>query len=102
MLKVFIFKVNINESRPLKFVKTPSLRSGNEVNPKMEPYLVPLSDINIINSNSSTVKFNVDVKQQRKFSTYLGIPIAQGFAGQFVVQYDVERDPKDGEVYINI
>lgn len=68
------------------------------MDPKVEPYLVPLSDIKVLNSNSSIVKFNVDVKQQRKIMSYLRTPISQGFTAQFIVQYDVDRDPKDGEV----
>ncbi|KAJ8913538.1 hypothetical protein NQ315_017089 [Exocentrus adspersus] len=95
-------EVEIKESRPLKFVKTPALRSGNEaVSPKTQKYLTPSSDIKTISPDTSVVKFEIDGKQQRRLGCYLGLPKSkQGFSGQFIVQYDVERDPKDGEILL--
>ncbi|XP_018579737.1 inter-alpha-trypsin inhibitor heavy chain H3-like isoform X2 [Anoplophora glabripennis] len=92
-------EVNINESRALKFVRTPPLRSGKEMKKIMDPFLVPSSDIKT-NANSSVVKFSADVQQQQKIACYLGTPFSDGFTGQFVVQYDVERDPKNGEILL--
>ncbi|RZB40963.1 VWA domain containing protein [Asbolus verrucosus] len=39
-----------------------------------------------------------DKNQQRHFAEHLGSNKETGLAGQFVVQYDVERDPQGGEV----
>ncbi|XP_018570732.1 inter-alpha-trypsin inhibitor heavy chain H4-like isoform X2 [Anoplophora glabripennis] len=92
-------KVQINETRPLKFVKTPSLRSGNEIS-KNEDKLDPSSDIKIINLTAALVKFNPDSNKQRQFAHDLGEKKSDGLSGQFVVQYDVERDPYGGEVLL--
>ncbi|XP_018575083.1 inter-alpha-trypsin inhibitor heavy chain H4-like [Anoplophora glabripennis] len=92
-------KVQINENRPLKFVKTPSLRSGNEIS-NNEDKLNPSSDIQIINSTTAVVKFNPDSEDQRQFAHHLGNKESDGLSGQFVVQYDVERDPYGGEVLL--
>ncbi|KAJ8966388.1 hypothetical protein NQ314_003549 [Rhamnusium bicolor] len=59
--------VQVNESRPLKFVKTPSLRTGNEIS-KNEDKLDPLSDIKIINSTTAVVEFNPDAEKQKQFA----------------------------------
>ncbi|XP_072396150.1 inter alpha-trypsin inhibitor, heavy chain 4-like [Diabrotica undecimpunctata] len=91
-------EVVLNESRPLKFVKTPSLRSGNEIS-KNDPKLDPSAIIQIVN-NSAVVKFNPNVDKQREFAKELGQIENKGIAGQFVVQYDVERDPYKGEILL--
>ncbi|XP_018570736.1 inter-alpha-trypsin inhibitor heavy chain H4-like isoform X2 [Anoplophora glabripennis] len=92
-------KVQINETRPLKFVRTPSLRSGNEIS-KNEDKLDPSSDIQIINSTSAVVKFNPDSEKQKQFAHDLGDKESDGLSGQFVVQYDIDRDPHGGEVLL--
>lgn len=92
-------EVNINETRPIKFVKSPPLRSGNEI-AKNDEKLESLADINIINSTSATVKFSPDLERQKQLANGLGTKEENGLAGQFVVQYDVERDPQGGEVLV--
>ncbi|XP_066249128.1 inter-alpha-trypsin inhibitor heavy chain H4-like isoform X3 [Euwallacea similis] len=92
-------KVNIIESRPLKFVRTTALRSGNEVL-KNDPKLDPEADIKTINDTSSVVTFNPDIAKQKVLASSLGGKEEDGVSGQFVVQYDVERDPQGGEVLI--
>ncbi|XP_044266585.1 inter-alpha-trypsin inhibitor heavy chain H4-like isoform X2 [Tribolium madens] len=92
-------KVHINESRPLTFVKTPSLRTGNEVS-KNSDKLDPSAKIEVMNSTSALVEFNPDKDKQKEFAQLLGSEKESGLAGQFVVQYDVERDPQGGEVLI--
>ncbi|RZC37142.1 VIT and/or VWA domain containing protein [Asbolus verrucosus] len=92
-------QVHINESRPLTFVRTPSLRTGNEIS-KNDDNLEPEADIKIINSTSAVVKFSPDKHQQKHFGKLLGSRKENGLAGQFVVQYDVERDPQGGEVIL--
>ncbi|RZB41582.1 inter-alpha-trypsin inhibitor heavy chain H4, partial [Asbolus verrucosus] len=92
-------QVHINESRPLTFVRTPSLRTGNEIS-KNDDDLKPEADIKIINATSAVVKFSPDKNQQKQFAEHLGSSKENGLAGQFVVQYDVERDPQGGEVLV--
>uniref|UniRef100_A0A6P7GYP2 Inter-alpha-trypsin inhibitor heavy chain H4-like n=1 Tax=Diabrotica virgifera virgifera TaxID=50390 RepID=A0A6P7GYP2_DIAVI len=92
-------QVYINESRPLVFVKTPSLRSGNEI-AKNSDKLDPASFIEIINSTSALVKFQPDVVKQQEYAKELGGIESNGLAAQFIVQYEVERDPQGGEVLL--
>ncbi|KAJ8920664.1 hypothetical protein NQ315_004803 [Exocentrus adspersus] len=92
-------EVNINETRPLKFVKTPSLRSGNEIS-KNEEKLDPSSDITIVNATTAVVKFTPDSEKQKQFAHDMGTKESAGLSGQFVVQYDIERDPHGGEVLL--
>nr|XP_023015428.1 inter-alpha-trypsin inhibitor heavy chain H4-like isoform X6 [Leptinotarsa decemlineata] len=99
IIKDLNVEVLVNESRPLKFVKTPSLRSGNEVS-KNDEKLKPSSEIEIINSTSAVVRFHPDAQQQRQFAKELGVKENEGISGQFVVQYDVERDPRGGEILL--
>lgn len=92
-------QVNIDESRPLKFVKAPALRSGNEIG-KNDDKLSPNAEINHINKTAAVVKFSPDVEKQKQYATDLGTNAENGLAGQFIVQYDVERDPQGGEVLV--
>uniref|UniRef100_A0A6P7H7B0 Inter-alpha-trypsin inhibitor heavy chain H5-like n=1 Tax=Diabrotica virgifera virgifera TaxID=50390 RepID=A0A6P7H7B0_DIAVI len=91
--------VFINESRPLVFVKTPSLRSGNEITTSNDK-LDPASFIEIVDSTSALVKFQPDAIKQQEYAKELGGNETKGLAGQFVVQYEVERDPLGGEVLL--
>lgn len=91
--------VIINETRSLTSVNTPALRTGNEIS-KNEENLNPLADIELINSTSAIVKFHPDIKQQKEFAQYLGSKKENGLAGQFIVQYEVERDLQGGEVLV--
>ncbi|XP_023312024.1 inter-alpha-trypsin inhibitor heavy chain H3-like isoform X2 [Anoplophora glabripennis] len=94
-------EVRINESRPLKFVKTPPLRSGNDMNTsEFVQYLDPLSDVKVINPKTATIKFHPNTTRQRKMTHYLGNKTSDGLSGQFVVQYEVEREPLNGEVLL--
>ncbi|XP_074041441.1 inter-alpha-trypsin inhibitor heavy chain H4 isoform X3 [Leptinotarsa decemlineata] len=99
IVKKLSLEVFINESRPLTFVRTPSLRSGNEIS-KNDGKLNPSSEIQIINSTSAVVKFHPDAEEQRRFAKDMGVKENEGLAGQFVVQYEVERDPSGGEVLL--
>ncbi|XP_044268022.1 inter-alpha-trypsin inhibitor heavy chain H4-like isoform X2 [Tribolium madens] len=92
-------EVHIDESKPLKFVKSPPLRTGNEIS-KNDDKVASLAEINKINSTSATVKFSPNIERQKQLATGLGTKEENGLAGQFVVQYDVERDPKGGEVLL--
>ncbi|CAG9823745.1 unnamed protein product [Phaedon cochleariae] len=99
IVKNLNIQVLVNESRPLRFVKTPVLRSGNEIS-KNDDKLDPSSDIEIINSTSAIVRFIPTPDQQKQFGIDLGMKENEGLAGQFIVQYDVERDPRGGEVLL--
>lgn len=90
--------VYINETRPLTLVQTPSLRTGNEIS-KNDNNLDPSAKIELINHTSAVVKFQPNIKQQKEFAQHLGGDKEKGLAGQFIVQYDVERDPQGGEVF---
>ncbi|KAJ3655069.1 hypothetical protein Zmor_014212 [Zophobas morio] len=92
-------QVNIDESRPLTFVKTPSLRTGNEIS-KNDDKLDPSANIYFTDKYSAVVQFNPDINRQKQFAENLGGNTENGLAGQFVVQYDVERDPQGGEVLV--
>lgn len=81
-------------------MKTPPLRSGNEIS-KNQDNLDPSADIQIINSTQAVVKFSPDAEKQRQFANDLGNKESDGLSGQFIVQYDVERDPHGGEVKIS-
>ena len=59
-------------------------------------------EINSIDNKSICVKFTPDIEHQLEFAKSLGGTKESGLAGQFVVQYDVERDPQGGQVYFVI
>lgn len=98
LYQMITFQVNIRESAPLRFVKTPALRSGNEIKEKSTEDLDPRATVKNINSTSAEVKFSPNVEDQKRFAQSLGTDKKDGLAGQFVVQYDVERKPNGGEV----
>ncbi|CAG9823444.1 unnamed protein product [Phaedon cochleariae] len=93
-------QVNIEETRPLKFVKAPPLRSGNEV-AKNEEKLNPNAEVTLLNKTSAIVKFSPNVEKQKEYASGLGTDQKNGLAGQFIVEYDVERDPQGGEVLVD-
>ncbi|CAH1961436.1 unnamed protein product [Acanthoscelides obtectus] len=94
-------EVHIDESRPLKFVETPALRSGNEISTKENENLLPNAKIDPVNETSAVVSFQPDVEKQKEYAKELGTEKDNGLAGQFIVQYDVERDPSGGEVLVD-
>lgn len=95
------FQVNINESRPLRFVKAPSIRSGNEISKYENQNLNSQAIITHIDNETATVLFQPSLDRQKELARNLGADENKGLAGQFVVQYDVNREPNGGEVYIN-
>lgn len=100
MLKLLIFQVNINETRPLAFVKAPSMRSGNEI-AKNDEKRNPKAKIELFDKTAAKVTFKPDLEQQKELGEHLGNKEGTGLGGQFVVQYDVERDPQGGEVLVS-
>ncbi|KAF2898985.1 hypothetical protein ILUMI_07190 [Ignelater luminosus] len=92
-------EVIISESKKITDLKTPPIRSGNEIiNDNLE--LDPRADLEVINETTAIVKFSPNLERQKQIAHLLGTNEKEGFAGQFVVQYDVERDPKGGEVFV--
>ncbi|KAK9890510.1 hypothetical protein WA026_010587 [Henosepilachna vigintioctopunctata] len=100
LVKELEVEVNINETRPLSFVRTPALRSGNEIS-KNDEKLDPKAKIELFNTSSAIVSFKPDLERQKDLASYLGNKEGTGLAGQFLVQYDVERDPHGGEVLVS-
>lgn len=54
----------------------------------------------IINDKTAIVRFRPNIERQKQLAHLLGTNENDGLAGQFIVQYDVERDPQGGEVLI--
>ncbi|XP_076256912.1 inter-alpha-trypsin inhibitor heavy chain H4-like isoform X3 [Rhynchophorus ferrugineus] len=99
-VKKLAVEVDIIESRPLKFVKVPSLRSGNEIS-KNDDKADPEADIQMVNDTAAVISFNPDVVKQKLLTSILGGKEDNGLSGQFIVQYDVARDPQGGEVLVD-
>ncbi|XP_076256956.1 uncharacterized protein LOC143194223 isoform X4 [Rhynchophorus ferrugineus] len=95
----FQVEVNIKEARPIKFVKVPCLRSGNEAI-QDNSNLDPEANVQMASETDATVKFKPSVEKQKSLMKYLQGK-TNGLSGQFVVQYDVIRDPQGGEVLID-
>lgn len=91
-------QVEISESRKLTDLKAPPLRSGNEIGSNDKTELDPRAVITVVNDTSVIVRFDPDVERQKQFANALQTKEDEGLSGQFVVQYDVERDPTGGEV----
>ncbi|XP_018562167.1 inter-alpha-trypsin inhibitor heavy chain H3-like isoform X2 [Anoplophora glabripennis] len=90
-------EVEIQENRPLLFVRTPHLRSGNNALTQDNSQLDTYATVKVSNT-SATITFEPDLQRQLQFvCAGLGSREYEGFAGQFVVQYDIERDDQGGE-----
>ena len=98
-VKDLTVEVVINESRKITHLRTPPLRSGNEITTEQSD-LDPRADTEIYNDTLAIVKFSPNIERQKELAHVFGSNVEQGLAGQFVVQYDVERDPKGGEVLV--
>ncbi|XP_076256928.1 inter-alpha-trypsin inhibitor heavy chain H4-like isoform X2 [Rhynchophorus ferrugineus] len=92
--------VNIIESRPLRFVKIPSLRSGNELTMNDEKADLE-ADIDVVNDTSVIITFEPSIEEQKLLTRRLGREEGIGLSGQLIVQYDVVRDPLGGEVLVD-
>lgn len=99
LVKHMNVQVDIMESRPITSIKTPPLRSGNEII-KENPKLDPKATIEHPTPETARVTFKPDYNQQKEIAQGLGKEENEGIGGQFVVQYDVERDPQGGEVLV--
>ncbi|KAF2887915.1 hypothetical protein ILUMI_18258, partial [Ignelater luminosus] len=95
------FKENISAKTALgfEFTTTPPLRPGNEIGDENSE-LDPRADIEIVNDKTAIVRFRPNIERQKQIAHLLGTDGNKGLAGQFVVPYDVERDPQGGEVLV--
>lgn len=82
----------------MRFVKAPSIRSGNEISKQEKEDLDPKATITYINNATTKVLFKPSYERQKELAHNLGADENHGLSGQFVVQYDVARDPNGGEV----
>lgn len=81
-----------------RFVRAPPVRSGNSLASQDEQGLDSRAVLFHLDNATSSVVFRPDVRRQRELARGLGTDEDEGFAGQFVVQYDVVRDNPGGEV----
>lgn len=91
-------EVNIAESKPLRFVKAPPIRSGNSLVQPDEAHLDPRATVFHINNATASVVFKPNIRRQKQLAHNLGTDENFGLSGQFIVQYDVVRDDPGGEV----
>lgn len=89
--------MEINESSPLKYVKAPPIRSGNDVRPT-EGDLDSRAVIDKVNDTYATISFKPNEERQKQLANSLGTKEDEGLSGQFVIQYEVERENNGGEV----
>ncbi|KAK4880127.1 hypothetical protein RN001_008273 [Aquatica leii] len=92
-------EVVIVESRKLINLNAPPLRSGNEIDTSNKE-LDPRADIEKLNDTAAIVRFTPNLERQKQLAHVFGTKEDDGLAGQFIVQYDVERDPSGGEVLV--
>lgn len=96
----FALKVNIEESSKIRFVKTPPIRSGNEITEDIEEN-APQTTVEVDNSKA-VIQFKPDRETQKQIAKALKKPEHVGIAGQFVIQYDVDMTEAGGEVCLLI
>ncbi|XP_071053220.1 inter-alpha-trypsin inhibitor heavy chain H4-like [Onthophagus taurus] len=92
-------EVEINESVPLRMVRAPPIRSGNNLIQSQQD-LDPRAKIQRINRNSARINFKPDIHRQKELAKFMNHFEETGLSGQFVVQYDVERNQNGGEVLL--
>lgn len=95
-------RVLISESRNVTILQVPEVRSGNEIDPDQDKKVNSLAKIERPSSTEAQIWFSPSVEEQRELMKKLADKKEQaGLSGQFVVQYDVDRDPQAGEVLVN-
>ncbi|XP_017779412.1 PREDICTED: inter-alpha-trypsin inhibitor heavy chain H3-like isoform X2 [Nicrophorus vespilloides] len=99
LVKDLNVEVDIDESRALSFVKAPQIRSGNEIL-KENDELDPRAQIDTPKPEQAVIKFKPDYEKQKRIAHGLGTKEDEGLSGQFIVQYDVERDQEGGEILV--
>lgn len=92
--------MDIRESQRIQFVRAPPIRSGNQVG-DLGTGFDPNAEIHHTGSSSAVVFFRPKLKQQIQLAQKLGTDDSEGLAGQFIVEYDVERPSEGGTVRIS-
>jgi uncharacterized protein YegL len=95
-------QVLISENRNITILQVPEVRSSNELDPDQDKKVNSLAKIERPSSTEAQIRFSPSVEEQRELTKKLADKKEQlGLNGQFVVQYDVDRDPQAGEVLVN-
>lgn len=81
----------------MKTVKKTRIRPGYRVNGSICELETKATIANPY-KQTSIVIFSPSVKRQKELAHFLGTPEDEGFSGQFVVQYDIEVNTRQGEV----
>uniref|UniRef100_A0A6P7FE66 Inter-alpha-trypsin inhibitor heavy chain H5-like isoform X1 n=1 Tax=Diabrotica virgifera virgifera TaxID=50390 RepID=A0A6P7FE66_DIAVI len=91
--------VIIKENQPLVLLKTPYLQAGSGSMDLGQTKIDPDARVHIEKSTARVI-FEPDVERQMEFAcSGLGNTEYNGFAGQFIVNYDVNRTNEAGEVF---
>ncbi|XP_072393278.1 inter-alpha-trypsin inhibitor heavy chain H4-like [Diabrotica undecimpunctata] len=91
--------VTIKENQPLINLKTPYLQAGSGSMDLGQMTIDPNARVSIDNS-SAVIIFEPNVERQMEFAcSGLGNTEYNGFAGQFIVNYDVNRTNEGGDVF---
>lgn len=95
-------QVFISESRNITALRVPELRVGNEIDPDQDKKVNSLAKIERPSSTEAWIRFSPSVEEQHELTKKLADKKEEaGLSGQFIVQYDVDRDPQAGEVLVN-
>ena len=89
--------MDIKESQRIRFIRAPPIRSGNQVG-DLGSGFDPNAEVHLIDSMSALVHFRPRLAQQIQLAQKLGTDDSEGLAGQFIVEYDVERPSEGGTV----
>uniref|UniRef100_A0A6P7FMS6 Inter-alpha-trypsin inhibitor heavy chain H3-like n=1 Tax=Diabrotica virgifera virgifera TaxID=50390 RepID=A0A6P7FMS6_DIAVI len=98
MVKKLKVMVIIRENQPLAFLNTPYLQAGSSSMELAQTTIDP--DARVYKKiNSALIIFEPNIERQVEFACNgLGNTEYNGFAGQFIVNYDVNRTNEGGEV----
>nr|CAD7606797.1 unnamed protein product [Timema genevievae] len=98
-LQVDVF---IKESGNITLLRVPELRSVNEIDPEEANKSNTLAIIERTSPSEAHILFSPSPEEQQKLGeSFNKDKDIKGLGGQFVVQYDVSRDPLAGEVLVN-
>ncbi|CAG9833510.1 unnamed protein product [Diabrotica balteata] len=98
MVKKLKVMIIIRENQPLAFVNTPYLQAGSSSMDLAQTKIDPDARVYKKN-NSALIIFEPNIERQMEFACNgLGNTEYDGFAGQFIVNYDVNRTNEGGEI----
>ncbi|XP_068086446.1 inter-alpha-trypsin inhibitor heavy chain H4 isoform X2 [Anabrus simplex] len=101
--------IYIKETRNLTTLRVPEFRTGNEIDAHEENTTNSLATIKRTSATEAHVHFAPSIEQQQEIAAKKkdkeedqeNKDADKGLGGQFVVQYDVDREPQGGEVLVN-